>query len=180
MANATKGNCSEGLKQCGILDTIGNKLCLPEEYDCPINDIFIDLKKNNRNDRKYNYKSCHYYILPYTTNYAVYYTNENVDGNILSSLLNTTTIPCFIGNHCFVFDAPSFENRFKYQIYYDNETKDHKIMKEAIRGEPNSSYKYFESYEKYQIYDSWFNISEVKIAINKEDLDEKFESYFFW
>ena len=33
----TKDGCAEGYRQCGILDTIGNILCIDETYDCPIN-----------------------------------------------------------------------------------------------------------------------------------------------
>ena len=30
-------NCKEGFKQCGILDSFNNKLCLPIKKKCPIN-----------------------------------------------------------------------------------------------------------------------------------------------
>ena len=178
LENATKGDCKEGLKQCGILDTIGNKLCLPEQYDCPINDILIDLKENNNSHNGYN--TCHYDVLPYTTVYDVYFTNNKTNGSIVASILNTTNIPGFIGNHCFVFDINSFEDRFNYQIYdLENEKENNKIIKEAIGGEPNSSYKNFEAFERYTYTNSWYNISATKIAITKEEelgefLDEKF------
>ena len=179
LENATKGDCKEGLKQCGILDTIGNKLCLPEQYDCPINDILIDLKENNNSHNGYN--TCHYDVLPYTTVYDVYFTNNKTNGSIVASILNTTNIPGFIGNHCFVFDIKSFEDRFNYQIYdlNEKEKENNKIIKEAIGGEPNSSYKNFEAFERYTYTNSWYNISATKIAITKEEelgefLNEKF------
>ena len=31
----TKDGCAENYKQCGILDTIGNILCIDEIFDCP-------------------------------------------------------------------------------------------------------------------------------------------------
>ncbi len=37
--------CNEGMKQCGIIDTIGQVLCLPIEEECPINHVVI----NNQN-----------------------------------------------------------------------------------------------------------------------------------
>lgn len=40
---SSKGNCSIGYIPCGILDTVGNLLCLPEGSQCPLNDIIIDI-----------------------------------------------------------------------------------------------------------------------------------------
>ena len=36
--------CKKGYKQCGILDTIGNILCIDEIFDCPINQLNVDLR----------------------------------------------------------------------------------------------------------------------------------------
>ena len=182
LENATKGNCKEGLKQCGILDTIGNKLCLPEEYECPINDILIDFRINKRHH--IGYRRCHYDVLPYTTDYYVYYTNQNINGNIVASILNTTNVPGFIGNHCFVFDEQSFEERFNYQFYDENEKEkekeNNKIIKEPIGGEANSSYRSFEAFERHTYLNSWYNMSATKIAITKvEGLGEYFNETFF-
>ena len=33
--------CKVGYKKCGILDTIGNILCIDENFDCPINQINV-------------------------------------------------------------------------------------------------------------------------------------------
>ena len=32
-------NCQNNYKKCGVLDTYNNILCLPEEYNCPMNEI---------------------------------------------------------------------------------------------------------------------------------------------
>ena len=32
------GSCKSGYRQCGILDTYGNKLCYDNRYYCPINE----------------------------------------------------------------------------------------------------------------------------------------------
>ena len=171
LENATKGNCKEGLKQCGILDTIGNKLCLPEEYECPINDILIDFQVNKRDHIGYNV--CHYDVLPYTTDYLVYFTNQKTDGNIVASILNTTNIPGFIGNHCFVFGIEAFEDRYNYQILDENEKEkeNNKTFKEAIGevNETNGLYMNFEAFERYTYTNSWYNISATKIAITREE-----------
>ena len=34
--------CANGYKQCGILDSLGNKLCLEEEEECPLNFLLIN------------------------------------------------------------------------------------------------------------------------------------------
>ena len=34
--------CEENYKKCGILDTYGNIMCIPNEDECPINEIIID------------------------------------------------------------------------------------------------------------------------------------------
>ena len=43
------GKCKEGYKKCGILDTIGNILCIDNNFDCPINKLIVDLHANKNN-----------------------------------------------------------------------------------------------------------------------------------
>ena len=52
-SNAVPANeeCPSNMRQCGILDELGNKLCYPKEYNCPINYITL-----NKTDKNYNYK----------------------------------------------------------------------------------------------------------------------------
>ena len=38
----SRKNCEENYKKCGILDTYGNVMCIPEKDDCPINDIIVN------------------------------------------------------------------------------------------------------------------------------------------
>ena len=35
--------CEENYKKCGILDTLGNIMCIPENDECPINEVIVDL-----------------------------------------------------------------------------------------------------------------------------------------
>ena len=46
--NLTKNptNCGEGNKMCGILDTIGNHLCILKEEECPINILEFNYEDN--------------------------------------------------------------------------------------------------------------------------------------
>ena len=43
-----ENGCTENYRPFGIINIIGNTLCINEEYDCPINEIIVDLssKKN--------------------------------------------------------------------------------------------------------------------------------------
>lgn len=71
-------SCPEGTKMCGILDELGNKLCLPLEEKCPINYI-----------KELNYTPNDNYTYKYTEigNKKIYYTNEAIStGKIVGGL----------------------------------------------------------------------------------------------
>ena len=34
--------CEINYKQCGIMDTLGNIMCIPDEEECPINEKIVD------------------------------------------------------------------------------------------------------------------------------------------
>ena len=52
LKNAVQANesCPTSMRRCGILDELGNKLCIPKAKDCPINYIKVS---NNSLDEKY-------------------------------------------------------------------------------------------------------------------------------
>ena len=52
----TKDGCIENYKQCGILDTVGNKLCIEEIYECPINKMKVDISTRKDNYLSQGYK----------------------------------------------------------------------------------------------------------------------------
>ena len=39
----SRKNCEENYKKCGILDTYGNIMCIPEKDACLINDIIVNM-----------------------------------------------------------------------------------------------------------------------------------------
>ena len=39
--------CEENFKQCGIMDTLGNIMCIPKEDECPINDLIVDFRNKS-------------------------------------------------------------------------------------------------------------------------------------
>lgn len=71
-------SCKSDYKQCGTLDTFGNILCIPSEQKCPINKIVIqDGRSAPPTDFNYNVLSLG------AENYALYFTNEAINGKIL-------------------------------------------------------------------------------------------------
>ena len=69
-------SCPSGKKMCGILDNLGNKLCIDNSENCPINYITLD-------------KSNLHYTFNKTTidNLTIYYTNEATEtGKVVGGL----------------------------------------------------------------------------------------------
>ena len=44
----SKEPCENNYKKCGILDTLGNIMCIPENDECPINEVIDDLTSKNK------------------------------------------------------------------------------------------------------------------------------------
>ena len=76
----SRENCEENYKKCGILDTLGNIMCIPKEEKCPINDIKVDLASNYNDYISQGYKMAHLENL--TEEYSLYYTNMKTDREI--------------------------------------------------------------------------------------------------
>jgi hypothetical protein len=69
--------CTNGTRQCGVLDTVGNKLCLPPSQACPINKVvFAYITDPIPTD--YNYQS-----IALNSMNTLYYTSEAVTENLL-------------------------------------------------------------------------------------------------
>ena len=75
--------CREGYKQCGILDSVGNILCLEEEQKCSINDMIM-VKNGEFPESFMKYKNVT--KLPIGDEDVLYYTNEAIDKEIIVSL----------------------------------------------------------------------------------------------
>ena len=66
-------DCPSRKRQCGILDELGNKLCISESSACPINYITL-----NPSDRNYTYKNIT------IDGITIYYTNKAIyDGRVV-------------------------------------------------------------------------------------------------
>lgn len=69
--------CQTGYKQCGILDSEDNILCLPNDKECPINDLHI---LESPPSSPYTY-----HTIQLTDNKYIYYTTEAIDKPIIVS-----------------------------------------------------------------------------------------------
>ena len=92
--------CEEHYKKCGILDSLENIMCIPENDTCPINELKVDLVSNNN-----LYESKGYQSIPLANlsdlsdlskGYVLYYTNNAVEKEIITKLLFSNETPLYI------------------------------------------------------------------------------------
>ena len=104
------------MKMCGILDELGNKLCIPKTKDCPINYIKVS---NNSPDEKYNYNFSDF------GNKRIYYTNEAVSGKIIGGLyVDSDLLIQYKDEECEILDTGSIselinDNKILYKNVLD-------------------------------------------------------------
>ena len=89
--------CEEHYKKCGILDSLGNIMCIPENEICPINDIKIDLAFNKSLYELNGYESTPFNNLQ--EGYALYYTNNATEKEIISKLFLSNETPLYINRN---------------------------------------------------------------------------------
>lgn len=101
--------CIKNYKKCGILDSLGNVLCVPIQKECPINDIKIikNIDKISTNkDNKIHYNNILYNFIELNNNNYLIFTNENVNGKIVISLKTSEYNIC--SNHLEVEQGQSY------------------------------------------------------------------------
>lgn len=83
--------CKEGYKQCGIIDTMNNILCLEEGDECPINFI---IKSNSISppNEILRYQTFDVKLIEKGTYF--FYTNEAIDNYVISEFSINTNKPC--------------------------------------------------------------------------------------
>ena len=107
-------NCEEkNYKKCGILDTLGNIMCIPEEDECPINDLVID--ERSKKDEYINKSYKVGYLNNITQNYYIYYRNDQIDKEIIAKIKASNETPRYIDEDNLVFDNDTF---LDYYYYY--------------------------------------------------------------
>ena len=85
-------NCKDNYKKCGILNTEGRILCLPNEEDCPLNDFVLSDSNKDSEYPDYQKKEVSYGA-PATNKYF-YYTNKKTDNPIIVDLKLSKELPC--------------------------------------------------------------------------------------
>ena len=98
--------CEENYKKCGNLDTLGNIMCIPENDDCPINDVKIDLTSKSNEYISNEYKMAYINNLP--EGYSIYYTNKETENNIIVKFKFTIFEPRYINEDNFIFDIDTY------------------------------------------------------------------------
>ena len=114
----TKDGCIENYRQCGILDTYGNRFCYTVHEECPINEIIRDssTKKNNYTSDGYRY----YRLVDKEHNYIgenYYYKRGVIDRGIIAYWNVSTSWPLYINEKNFIFDLDAFEDKFGSETY---------------------------------------------------------------
>lgn len=133
----TEFGCKTGYKQCGILDTFGNKLCIDNYYQCPINSIIADLtsKQNYYIDGGYNTAV----LKKMSYNYYLYFSSDIFYGNATISLLKSYYKPRYINNYNFILDLDAFQETFEsLKFTQKNDVNDSETIGENIQSSYNS------------------------------------------
>ena len=100
LEHSTKDNCEVKFKKCGILDSIGNIMCIPESDPCPINEIKLNSNESSKNGVYYDY--------------FLYYTNKSINNNIVTNITINKERPKYITYNNFIFDVETYrENKRK-------------------------------------------------------------------
>ena len=71
--------CPKGMKQCGYLDTLNNKMCVEESDNCPLN--YIKLSKYST--PPVDCVSCKSFYFP--NRGYIYYSNQNINNHIITN-----------------------------------------------------------------------------------------------
>ena len=119
----SKEPCENNYKKCGILDTLGNIMCIPESDECPINEVIVDLNSKNNEYISRDYKAFHLENLP--NGYAIYYTNKAINKEIITKLDFFDSPPKYISENNFIFDEETYKSEYynysedDYDLYDD-------------------------------------------------------------
>ena len=98
--------CEENYKKCGILDTYGNIMCIPEGDECPINEMIVDSfsKKDEYLSIGYQYIQ----LQNLSEDYFLYYTNQKTDNEIIVKFNFSKEVPRYVNEKNFILDSDTF------------------------------------------------------------------------
>ena len=99
-------DCEVNYKKCGILDSLGNIMCIPNDEECPINDIIIDYKSEKEKYFAQGYKAGNTSLIDFDK--YLYYTNNKTENPIVVKINKSDEFPTFINENNFIFDYDSY------------------------------------------------------------------------
>jgi hypothetical protein len=127
----TDEGCKENYRQCGVLDTLGNKYCIEELYSCPINKLKIDLNSKVIKYLDQGYKIGNLKNLSFI--YNLYYSNNFINGTVFNILIKSEKKPQYINYNNFILDIDEMQRFFKYlKFNRKNNTKRRMQLSEII------------------------------------------------
>ena len=134
LKNSTKDNCQKNFKQCGILDTYGNKLCYNESLPCPINHILVDLKSKKREYLNKGYFS--FNLFNESSDLQLYYTNNKIDNPVIVDIIYSNSQPKYISYSNFILDHDALKKvlsdklEIEFGDFYDEYDDDVSLIME--------------------------------------------------
>ena len=105
-----KDGCIQGYKPCGILDTLGHKLCIDEIFECPINSMKVD--SIQRTD---NYVAKNYLYAPLsntTNNFRFFFSKSYIEGNAGVIIVKAKDDPPYLTKSNFMVDYDLYKEKF--------------------------------------------------------------------
>ena len=196
----TKDGCIENYKQCGILDTVGNKLCIEEIYECPINKMKVDMSIRKDNYLSQGYKVGNLRIL--NNSNLLYYSNLYTNESASIMILKSNEIPKYLTINNFFIDKEIYDRMFGFLSFlskgkdsdeiFSNDNNDNNDKNNKNDGQIENmisigssadseieliikSISYLISYASYQI-EKFKNFIEKKIEEDEDNIDIYFKN----
>ena len=167
-------NCTNGYKNCGIIDTLEQNLCMPIDDECPLYDVGIAENEEYNNSLYYRYDE----------NAKIYYNNNNYNKpnkKIIGKLILNEGQPCFNLNEKlwrkFVFEEKT-DNHLKCENdIFGKKTDDRFEKKGGITYydlyEPNLDSEYFRLFPKNELKTKYVSLYKREFLGIDKACDEK-------
>ena len=105
-----KTGCGPNYKQCGILDTVGNILCIEDYLECPINKMKVDYYIKTEEYLNNGYSTTR--LSNITDNFRFFYSNDFIEGNAVTIIIKDLDESKYITMNNFLIDLELFEDIF--------------------------------------------------------------------
>lgn len=132
--------CPPLTNECGVLDSLGNKLCYPYTKNCPINDIVVDKESTFK---KIGYEKLN---LKSSNDEKIYYTNKDTKGPIVVEMKASEGKMCLDPNY-----YEGLGNGYNLDTYFYQRVATCPEV-EGSKIKYNSNYKFVDSNNKYDTY----------------------------